>query len=568
MRNHIVDVHRVHDSIRLVVTLFVLLGFLVQNVAGSVYISLLMEPYATVMSPPVILQNGTAGVSTIYTNNTSAKVSVASMRTNETEDFADLLSNVDSSDDIGTHSNFTAQQYGPDSIFDTLAEESVSTEKEEYIWISGNDDLVRKLNKSDPGGTEILRWDTGTSHPYGCEFRIENGNEYIYVTDSGTGPDSDILMKFHASNGTEVTRWDISVYSGNAEGLTWNGSRWFIADGIDQLIYQVDPADPTVAERSFSYSGHTSCVGLAWDGLYIWTVDLGTDKVYQIDVYGNIQTSWDFAPTDPTGLAYDTASGHLWITGRFPEYLYEYYTNGTEINNWDLTGALPQGCAFSSVDLTNYQIDLEVKWTNVDYDETNEYLCIYGGTMGSENITVDAWNGSAWQNLFNDLASGWNNVSISSYLTSVNSTIRFKGSNEANDTLQDTWNIDAALLHTWTFVETTYDYVLRVNNTGIDSREIRLKMYSDSSINRLQNCTIYFHNSTDGTSSQIQIENGSYKPGGDVGSWYNLTSLKTIYIAMTVEANSTATSYVDNYLEIRIPGTTTYAQYIIRFEIM
>jgi len=33
-------------------------------------------------------------------------------------------SDVDSSVDKGTHSNFTAQQYGPDSIYDTLTEEN------------------------------------------------------------------------------------------------------------------------------------------------------------------------------------------------------------------------------------------------------------------------------------------------------------------------------------------------------------------------------------------------------------------------------------------------------------
>ena len=42
---------------------------------------------------------------------------------------------------------------------------------------------------------------------------------------------------------------------------------------------------------------------------------------------------------------------------------------------------------------------------------------------------------------------------------------------------------------------------------------------------------------------------------------------EAIYIAMTVETNSTGTSYVYTYLEIRIPVTTTYAQYITTFEI-
>ncbi len=68
----------------------------------------------------------------------------------------------------------------------------------------------------------------------------------------------------------------------------------------------------------------------------------------------------------------------------------------------------------------------------------------------SENLKVDVWTGSAWQNVFAQLTNGWNNVTISPYLTSSNLTIRYKGSNETNDSTQDSWNIDAALIHAWT----------------------------------------------------------------------------------------------------------------------
>jgi len=69
---------RIRNRILGAVALSILLGFLLQNVAGSAYYSLLMEPSTTVTSPPVELHNGTAGTSTIYTNSTSAKVSVVS----------------------------------------------------------------------------------------------------------------------------------------------------------------------------------------------------------------------------------------------------------------------------------------------------------------------------------------------------------------------------------------------------------------------------------------------------------------------------------------------------------
>jgi len=144
--------------------------------------------------------------------------------------------------------------------------------------------------------------------------------------------------------------------------------------------------------------------------------------------------------------------------------------------------------------------------------------------------------------------------------------IGFIDERRGGEDLEDTYYIDYLYVEI-SSTATNYDYVLRVNNTVTDSWQIRLKKYADSNIDRLQNCTIYFHNSTDGTSGQIQIENGAYKPDGDVGSWHNLTSLETIYIAMTVEANTTGTSYVNTYLEIRIPSTTTYTQYIIAFRI-
>ncbi|MHA2407261.1 MAG: hypothetical protein ACXACA_02680 [Candidatus Ranarchaeia archaeon] len=220
---------------------------------------------------------------------------------------------------------------------------------EEYIWVFGSDDFVHKLNKSDLEGPEILSWDTDTGFILGgCESRIENTNQYIYIIDAGNGPNSDTLIKFHANNGTELSRWDISDYSGNAQGIVWNGSRWFIADSSDDLIYQVNPDDPTIAERSFTYNGQRFCGGLSWDGLHLWAVDYGTDRVYQMDIYGSIKTSWDFAPSNPLGVTYDTTSQHLWIIAR-SGYLYEYHPNGTQLSGWDVAQNFPKGIAYSSV---------------------------------------------------------------------------------------------------------------------------------------------------------------------------------------------------------------------------
>ena len=112
---------RVRRLIWLVLTISILLGYALQSVAGNAYYSMMMQANGTVTSPPVILQNGTAGISTIYTNSTSAKVSVEA----PLFDYVDNNDpDVDSSADKGMHSNFLAQQAGPDSIYDTLAEEN------------------------------------------------------------------------------------------------------------------------------------------------------------------------------------------------------------------------------------------------------------------------------------------------------------------------------------------------------------------------------------------------------------------------------------------------------------
>jgi hypothetical protein len=99
---------------------------------------------------------------------------------------------------------------------------------------------------------------------------------------------------------------------------------------------------------------------------------------------------------------------------------------------------------------TNYELDLEVQWTSVDCDEANEELCIYVGATSVEDLGVDVWTGSSWENLFTNLNVGWNNVTISPYLTSSIFTIRFIGQTETGDNAQDYWTIDATLLHCWT----------------------------------------------------------------------------------------------------------------------
>ena len=162
-------------------------------------------------------------------------------------------------------------------------------------------------------------------------------------------------------------------------------------------------------------------------------------------------------------------------------------------------------------------------------------------------------------------ANQWNNVSITSYLTSNTLTVQFLGGTEIGDTAKDNWDIDATFLHLWTS-EGTYDNVLKIVNQIPDSWQVNLKVYNSLNIGRLSSLNISLH---DGTSSnQIAISSGSIiksegephdLPGG-LGS--------TIYISISnLQATTTDTSYLYVYLKIQEPNTTIYILYIIVFEI-
>ena len=97
----------------------------------------------------------------------------------------------------------------------------------------------------------------------------------------------------------------------------------------------------------------------------------------------------------------------------------------------------------------NYELDLEVQWVNVDYNQENVHLCIYTGALDSENLRVDVWTETGWTTITSALSPNqWNNVSVSDYLTSSTFTIRFVDETKTGDTVQSSWQIDRVLLFT------------------------------------------------------------------------------------------------------------------------
>ncbi len=324
-------------------------------------------------------------------------------------DFVDNdLSDVDSSLGKGTHSNFPAQQYGPDSIYDTLTEENTAGSS------SSNQAASADFDRDD--------WISGQ----GSAGDVSAG----------------VLSDTHSSNNI---RYELVETKATAGGPSWQRN-YLLAWRFDFTSLLSSRADTHVYIEAQT-TGETFRV--------YWSPDDST-----MNFLGNIASTsdgwrnWD-VPDDISTTIY------ILLKDSNNEK-----ADGSDTTTADLIKIDTLFLEIATSEPDNYELDLEVQWMNVDYNGTNEELCIYGGTMGLENIRVDVWSGSAWENLFTDLSSGWNNVSVSSYLKSSTFAIRFKGSTESGDTNEDSWNIDVTLLHVW-----SDEYATEVEFIGSSSTE-------------------------------------------------------------------------------------------------
>jgi hypothetical protein len=258
-----------------------------------------------------------------------------------------------------------------------------------------------------------------------------------------------------------------------------------------------------------------------------------------VDGFTADEVDWEEAGASPYLDTIDYAINYVWTTP-LTDNQYESRFNFTDSNNLGT--------------ITDVKICLYAMCEAGGDDEIEVYL--YNSTGGPYSISQFPPTAGTW---------AWHNYSCLSTLptwTEVNNgQLRFRAEKILSAELV---YVDAALLLI-NYTRDNFDYILRVNNTETDSREIRLRKYSASGVGRLQNCTIYFRNSTNGNSTQIVIENGAFLQAE--GLWVDLGSLETTYIAMTVEAISPGISYIYTFLEVRFPDTTTQLHYRITFEI-
>ena len=92
----------------------------------------------------------------------------------------------------------------------------------------------------------------------------------------------------------------------------------------------------------------------------------------------------------------------------------------------------------------NYQMDLELQFTDVIDFLQSEQVAIKTGAFTSEGVNLSYWTGSSWSFIGELEPTQWNNFTVS--IDTSTFTIRLLAINSTNDITADSWLIDSALL--------------------------------------------------------------------------------------------------------------------------
>ncbi len=268
------------------------------------------------------------------------------------------------------------------------------------------------------------------------------GLDYVLVVWSDG---ADATVYYHSGNYNQGHFW-AQTYSS-----TWPSSPFFSHSNREYSIYctYLVGAEYTCAVE-FSGASNTD----PWNSL-LWTLDTVSSIPNLAVTYQLYNYQTETYP--PNGDGYLPA---IIATGGVTSEQ-EIAVNPTafrdDIGRWRLkvTAINPAAASFTlGFDLARYRVvlavyglDLEEQWTevNMTYLDPHPALCIKTGALGAAALAVDAWNinTNSWQVLTNALVAGWNNLSISPYLTSPEFTIRFRA---ATSFVQNSWQIDSVLI--------------------------------------------------------------------------------------------------------------------------
>ncbi|KXH77043.1 MAG: hypothetical protein AM326_01890 [Candidatus Thorarchaeota archaeon SMTZ-45] len=314
---------------------------------------------------------------------------------------------------------------------------SVSTSTQTTVYVS----LEEDSNKADilSGGTltiDVPSSFTGITDVGGTNWGTAtiNGNQ-ITVSNTATVKDSYITYAFQITSPSDpgLYKLDVAFEDGS------------YAHPIGNFTIHVTGVPPTVEKINLEYQWTSAAFDRTHEEVCIYTGSHTGSEDLTVNY-------WDGFSWNALGAISATGWTNLTATG-LTSFTYTIQLIGTSESSdsskdlWNIDLITLHTWTTQTY---NYKLDLEVQWTSANSSQDYEELCIYAGSMDTESIRVDVWNGAGWTNIASDLTpSSWNNFTIGTWLTSSVFTIRFRGDIEVGDTTQSSWEIDACLLHTW-----------------------------------------------------------------------------------------------------------------------
>jgi len=383
-----------------------------------------------------------------------------------------------------------------------------------------------------------------TFNPSG--YTLLGSTSLVNGTVSDLTSDDGIYMWFRSYNISESEYITEVEFNGTSNTYTWTELEWKV-----DPAWTTDSVNVTIQLYDFNAGSYST----SGDGYLFYTssATAGTDenKTQKITLnpgrFRDVSGNWRMKIK---GVKNTTAQFDFkvdWI--EFKPTYYTEYTVSTEFVFSNMTKNTPSQLNFTVVseyDISSVNVKIQVwNYSSPAYVTSGEGYLTYTSSGSNETKTLSI------------------NTNPQIYTSSGNAKIKITGVKTTTTQYQQKIN-QVKLLYSYSS-SPTYNYVLKVVNNVTDSWKIRLKAYSQSNIERLNNCTIYFRNASNGFSGQVYIMSGNYTQ--QTGPWYDLpASPAERYIAVTLQASNSEVSYVNVYLEILIPDKTTYARYILTFE--
>jgi hypothetical protein len=532
-----------------------------------------MEPSTTVTSPPVELQAGTAGTSTIYANSTSALTSVnltypasetvstdAKVRANSygtqravlrTTDASNTLHVflIDSSGYLQWWKSTDDGQTWNKPFTSTLSASSFSVAKDSSNNIhlayeaSGNVEYRKQTYNATAWGTAITLDNSGNAHQPSIAIAAYNQN-WIYV-----------VFDVHTTSGPKSS--EVHFARSTDGGSTWAETSTDITDlnNPKNLEYTGKHTAGTfpsiVSNNTLGTYGHLYVTWFSGNlYLYLRRGVLGSAGGVIWDVDANVVTL--SSAMSPASITVNTNMMHsaVDVNGK---YRVVYSESGTaKYRDWD------ESTLSSPISLATVS-----HYPSLTYDNNNYLYVFYETNASNSNYDIRYQKSTdTTPTSFNSAINITDNNIGNEYVTT-----KIGGDNNRVE-LVWTYGTSSPYQVKYYYVSETlgqgdFNHVLKFVEKENSTWKVRLAAYDQSNIARLNNLTIYIYDGSNST--QIVILNGAYNQ--QTGPWYDLAALDTEYIWMHVETSSAGTSYVYVYLEILVPNITTYARYIITFKI-